>query len=176
MSKRMVAFLVILLSSTLVSPAIATSPTANKKNTHNIDIHILKAQAPVGQIYGSNIATQTFTSHVNNMDEVAVLFATYGGHRSGVATVSMSQVGGQSIFTQTLDISKMKDNSFISFKFPAVGNSANKKYVLTVANKKSTIKNSITIWSMTSNFPTGFTSSYAGKPYAGVLVFNTYSN
>ena len=169
--KILVSAIAILISLSFTAQASTQRGTSRKP-----DIHIAAAEAVVGEIYGTHNVVQTFKSNANNMSEIDVLFATFSGRKNtGTLSVSIDQAG-KNIFKTELDISKMKDNSFIPFKFSPISNSAGKSFAITLSSPKATFANCVTAWVMKHNVPVDSTLTYGGKKAPSILVFNTFSN
>lgn len=160
----------------VVSLIVIFWPSAGQSSSGRIeDIHIAKAQYPVGEIFGENELNQTFISNVNNLAEVQILFATWARKNTGSLFVKISEVGGKEFFSETLDMATMADNTFVSFKFDPRKDSKDRKYSINLSSPESTSANSVTCWGMLENIPEGFELTYGSQKSNLVIVFNTFT-
>lgn len=151
-------------------------PSASQETAGRVeDIHIAAAQQPVGGIFGDSDLNQTFISNLDNMAEVQILFATWARVNTGSLFVKISEVDGKEFFSQTLDMSKISDNTFVSFKFEPRKNSKNKKYLINLSSPESTDTNNVTCWGMSENIPKGFELTRGSQKSNLVIVFNTFT-
>src|SRR5205085_657747 len=74
----------------------------------------------VGEIRGPNQPGQTFTATHDNLAQIQVLGATYGGQAQGrlIFHLKAGPTAPTDLVTQILDAARLPDNSFWSISFP----------------------------------------------------------
>jgi len=100
--------------------------SAKKIDVYNQPIN----NTPAGEIYGETKIGQTFVSAYNNLTAVDVLLATYNRTNTGefIFHLRENPDSKKDLFSYTGDISRLKDNSYFSFRFPEIQASKGKEY------------------------------------------------
>jgi uncharacterized membrane protein len=134
------------------------------------------ANQPVGEIYGKNIAGQTFYSSKPDMNSINVLLATY--HRNNTRNITFhlrdSPDSKKDIESFTVNARQIRDNSYYKFEFPPIKNSVNQSYYFFIESPDSSPGDAITIWSSKEDtYPDG-TAYLNSIPVRGDLSFNIY--
>ena len=84
------------------------------------NISVAAGTGNVGEITAGGSVKQTFVSEISRIDRFSLFFATYGRTNRGNLVVSLSDAkSGAVYFRQTVDVSRIPDNSFFSFAPPA---------------------------------------------------------
>ena len=175
-SKRLKYAATILVAVALVIGFAIYEWPSGPKPVREMVFHTASAQFPVGQITVDNTVLQSFKLSGNNFDEIDVLFATYGRKNTGSVQVSLTDSSGTNIFQQSLDVSNLRDNTFVPFKFPPVKNSSGKTFSLSISSSNTNHKNAVTVWAMRPPIPADTSLKLGGKSNPGVIVFDAFLN
>jgi uncharacterized membrane protein len=130
----------------------------------------------VGEIYGGNIAGQTFYSPLPNMNSIDVNLATYAriNTKAIIFHLRDSPDSKTDIESITVNARQIRDNIFYKFKFPPVKDSMNRSYYFFIESPDSVPGDAITIWSSKEDtYPAG-TAYLNSIPVARDLSFNVY--
>lgn len=81
------------------------------------NIKSVQATTPVGELTDKLLVKQTFYSEIDTINEFSLMFATYGRLNSGYLYVSiLDNANGSILYSEVVDVSQLKDNSFLSFE------------------------------------------------------------
>lgn len=118
---------------------------------------------PIGDICKGQTVHQTFEATANNLDYVSVRVATYGKELTSTALLKITLTDADTqecIETLEIPINEIEDDSYIELNFPAITDSMNKTYELTLSGENIKPEDAITAW------------TYGAKTYDGVLGYN----
>ena len=128
----------------------------------------LPAEKPIEEI--TKPVTQTFTSECNDIAGVDLLFATYARQNSGSLNISLrDETTHTLVFEEDVNVAKLKDNKWVSFRFPFIQNVSGNKFSLTLLPQGSAPGNAVTVWSTASDIYTQ--GELHGMEGSGDLVF-----
>ena len=127
----------------------------------------------VGEIKGDNRPGQTFISGADNLAQVQVLGATFGGKASGVLTFHLKNASTDAtdLVTEHLDTAHLPDNAFWSITFPPVLNSKGRSFYFYLEASGAPTVQAPTLWYNKSDVYRGGTHTQDGKSAEGDLVF-----
>ncbi len=175
-SKKMKYVVTFLAAAVLVVGFALYEWPSSPKPVREMVFHTTSAQYPVGQITANNTVLQSFKLKGNNLDEIDLLFATYGRKNTGSVQVSLTDSSGVNIFQQSLDVSNLRDNTFVPFKFAPVKDSSGKLFFLNISSSNTNVKNAVTVWAMRPPIPADTSLKLGGKSNPGVIVFDAFLN
>jgi hypothetical protein len=126
----------------------------------------------VGEIKGDNRPGQTFTSGADNLAQIQVLGATFGGKASGALTFHLknSPTDPTDLVTSQLDTATLPDNAFWSITFPPIPDSKGRSFYFYV-DASDAPEQPPTLWYNKTDVYSGGTRTQDGKPAEGDLVF-----
>lgn len=128
---------------------------------------------PAGEIRGSFTVGQTFYSPYPGLSKIAVLLATYARPNHGQAWFHLTSDPNDStrLVSIPFDASLVKDNSFQSFEFPPIGESAGKNYFFYLEAPAAGPGNAITAWSQSANPYSDGMAYFQARPVENDLAF-----
>jgi len=131
------------------------------------------AEQPVGEIIGGTTFGQTFYSPLPDLSSIDIELATWGrtNTKDVVFHLRDSPESSNDIVTIHVNAKDVTNNAFNTFKFPPIGNSANRSYYFFIESPESVSGNAITIWSSKNNTYTEGAEYINSKPVAGDLAF-----
>lgn len=105
------------------------------------------------QLWGEQIISQSFVAPRNNLNRVDILFQTYQRQNTHDVTLRLLETPGDNqdpfkgleLFQTTFNAATVSDQSWRTFTFPPISNSAGKTYVITLQSPDSTEGNAITV-------------------------------
>lgn len=105
------------------------------------------------QIRGDQIISQSFVAPRNNLNRVDILFQTYQRQNTHDVTLRLLEAQGDSqdpfkgfvLYQTTFNAATVSDQSWRTFTFPTISNSAGKPYVVTLQSPDSVEGNAITV-------------------------------
>lgn len=105
------------------------------------------------QIFGDRIIGQTFVAPRDHLNEIGLMFQTYGRRNEHEVTLRLLEIpantanpfSGIERFTVTFDASTLQDKSWRSFVIPEIPDSAGKTYLITLESPQSVPGNAITV-------------------------------
>jgi hypothetical protein len=111
---------------------------------------------PVGEIIKGGVVTQTFKAEHDKLSAVSVKLATYARANDTSVKLALLADDGTEIATQTIDGKYLPDNTFHTFRFPAIAVSKDKTYQIRISAPDGKPGNAITAWmSETDIYPEG---------------------
>jgi len=134
-----------------------------------------KNNTTVGEIYGKTKIGQTFAARYNNFTAIEVLLATYNRKNTGEFIFHLQEEPGskEDLFNYKGDISKLKDNKYFRFRFPAIKFSKAKEFYFYLEAPQSRPGNAVTIWSNSEDLYREGEKMVDGGSAQGDLVFKT---
>ena len=135
----------------------------------------LKHNIPVGEIYGDIQIGQTFLAEYEGLSGIDVLMATYNRKNTGEFIFHLKEDirSKEDLFNCKIDISQLKDNSYVTFKFPSVRDSKGKIIYFYIEAPQSQPGNAITIWSNSTDSYQEGEKIVNGVTSEGDLAFKT---
>jgi hypothetical protein len=135
----------------------------------------LKHNIPVGEIHGNIQTGQTFLAEYNGLTGIDVLMATYNRKNTGECIFHLKDDinSNEDLFSQEIDISQIKDNTYFNFDFPKIRDSKGKKIYFYIDAPYSQPGNAITIWSNSKDTYKEGEKIVNGIPSEGDLAFKT---
>jgi len=103
----------------------------------------------VGEITKESEVSQKFYVLRNNLSNIRILMANFARKNSGVITFQLKDEQGKRIAENKVDASSICDNLFLEISIPAIANSANKTYELSISSN-SELNNAVTAWTLPS--------------------------
>jgi hypothetical protein len=135
---------------------------------------VSSANLPAGEIFGSHTVTQSFKADSNKLARIQVYLATFARTNTSTLRIDLENSDQSLIYTKTIPSSPLKDNSFFSFDFPAISNSANRIFWLKLSSKDAKTGNAITAWMSKVNiYPKG-KLLVQGVPQTGDLILRLW--
>jgi len=131
------------------------------------EFEVDKALSP---IYENMQVVQSFIAEKDNLNSVALLLATYG-HTFDDEIMKITIMDSESqegVCEEKIDLSTVQDNSYITVNFPAIGNSKEKEYTITIETDTSD-QNSFTVWTSSEVSYNG-ELTYNGEPQDNNIV------
>lgn len=132
------------------------------------------AQAPVGEIVQGIEVRQSFTASEDNLAAVGILLATYARSNSNQTSVQVQDESGQVLFVSEFDASKVADNEYKNFIFPAIEDSKNRVFTIVISSLDGIPGNAITAWASSQDNYLAGKLSYGNLPITGDLVFSIF--
>lgn len=130
---------------------------------------------PLGEIYGSTIAGQSFIATDNKLTRIDVMLATYARENTEDVIFKLSEIdSAEQIVNITVDAEKIQDNTYHSFQFDPIPQSNGKAYIFTISSPESLPGNAITIWYNTTNAYNNGTAIVNENSLEGDVRFVTY--
>ena len=111
------------------------------------------------QIWGEQIISQSFVAPRNNLNRVDIVFQTYQRQNSHEVTLrlleaqldSQNPLAGVELFKTTFHAATVSDQSWRTFTFPPIANSAGKTYLITLQSPDSVEGDAITVGGIEQN-------------------------
>ena len=100
----------------------------------------------LGELFNNKLIQQHFLCNSNNLCRIDIKLATYMRTNKGVLRISLSELGGKLIQSKNIDMSKVEDNSWVSFYLKNIDKSKNKSYVLSLQGVNSLLGKSVTCY------------------------------
>jgi hypothetical protein len=105
------------------------------------------------QIWGDQIVGQSFIAPRNHLNRVDLFFQTYGRKNSRDVTLRLLEISagaenilqGPEIFSITFNAAMVRDQSWRTFTFPEVANSAGKSYLIILQSPRAVPGDAITV-------------------------------
>jgi len=140
------------------------------------DILQEESSAPVGEITGEVEIGQTFYSSNNKLSRIDVMLATYNRENTQevIFHLKKSPSDKEDIYTKTFQAASVKDNTYRTFEFPPIPDSAGQFYYFSIESPLSKIGDAITIWSSKQDRYEKGSMVRNGKSLRGDLRFITY--
>jgi hypothetical protein len=134
------------------------------------------ANQPIGQIYGTYTAGQTFISQYNGLNGVEVFMATYGHNTAGSDLIFHLRSSPDSVDIRTVTVNgtMISDNTYYSFNFAPIPDSINKQYYFSIESPGADQSDPVTIWSSSNDVYTDGTAYYNGQPQNDDLAFRMH--
>jgi hypothetical protein len=142
------------------------------------DVAVVANTEPVGELVNGFTIEQEFTSQIENLSKVDLLFATYG--KSNVdsnITVQLINATTREMIRDVVFNSKvLRDNAWHSIEMDPIRHSANKTYKLQIRGDGIPGR-SVTIWRNSAAKDVSISKLYInGTPTEGSLCFATYGD
>ena len=133
----------------------------------------MPAAVPMGELVGGLTFAQTFVSRCSKLSEIDLDFATYARRNTHPVVVGLTDPATQRvIFKRRLEAPRIRDNTWLSFVFPALKNSRDRTYSMWVTSPRSLPGNAVTLWrSASDTYPRG-RATINGKPVNGDIAFS----
>ncbi|MFC2166789.1 hypothetical protein ACFLQZ_02370 [Acidobacteriota bacterium] len=114
----------------------------------NFDIRQEESNVSVGEITGEKEIGQTFYSNFNNLCRIDVMLATFDRENSQevIFHLKKSPSDTEDIYTEVFNASSVADNTYRSFEFPPIPDSAGKTFYFSFESPHSKYGDAITIW------------------------------
>jgi hypothetical protein len=111
------------------------------------------------QIWGEQIISQSFVAPRDNLNRVDIVFQTYQRQNSHDVTLrlleaqldSQNLLAGVELFKTTFNAANVSDQSWHTFTFPPIDNSAGKTYLITLQSVESVEGDAITVGGIERN-------------------------
>ena len=131
-----------------------------------------------GEITTSNSYGQTFLSRHNGLSAVSVLMATFGRRNmySTVFHLRDSATSSTDIVTVTFNNSDVRDDTWQTFYFSPIPDSANRTFFFYFTSSDAVTGNAVTAWSSSQDIYPDGEIIVNGKPATGDLSFRTFYN
>lgn len=131
---------------------------------------------PVGEIYGTISAGETFISPNSNMNAIEVCLATYQRLNTNdiVFHLRNSTTSLDDITTIKVNARIIEDNQFHKFKFAPIKDSKGRAYYFYIDSPQSAPGNAITIWYNTNDVYKGGSAFINKAMIDGDLAFRVY--
>jgi hypothetical protein len=117
--------------------------------------------APTGpqQLFGDRLISQSFVAPRPNLNRLDIMFQTYGRPNTADVTLRLLEIptaaafslDGPEIFRAAFNAAAVSDQSWRSFSFAPVANSAGKAYLIVLESPQSTDGNAITVGGIERN-------------------------
>lgn len=171
LKKRRASFLIFPCVVVIIILMIYSASFLTKITSYNQ----LKNNIPVGEIFGERKIGQTFLAEYDGLSGIEVLLATYRRKNSGELIFHLTEDirSKEDLFNYKVDINKVEDNKYFSFKFSKIKNSKGKKIYFYIEAPQSQPGNAITIWSHSKDFYKEGEKIVNGVVSEGDLVFKT---
>ncbi|HMA34759.1 MAG TPA: YfhO family protein, partial [Chloroflexia bacterium] len=143
-----------------------------------LDVHQdLSSGETLGEIRGPRQVGQTFVATHDNLAEVDVLGATYGGRATGklIFHLKASPADRADLVTKALDMTRLPDNAPWAIRFPPVRRAGGRTFYFYLAAPDAAPEQGVTLWFDRSDVYTGGSRMESGQAAAGDLVFQTRS-
>jgi hypothetical protein len=151
---------------------IPSSFATQKQIKIGLDIPYNKTTTvPQGEISGLNTVTQGFIASGNNLTQIQILFGTWKRKNSSRVEISLLEDNKKISITKIIDASKLIDNGYFLFSFPAIKNSLGKKYYLKISSPDAISGNAVTVWLRKDAGIKGGNLLLANKPFKGSICF-----
>lgn len=127
----------------------------------------------VGEIRGDNRPGQTFVAGADNLAQIQVLGATFGGKATGKLLFHLKYGPGlpADLVTEELDVASLPDNSYWPIKFPPVAQSKGKSFYFYLEAPDAQSGRAATLWYNKNDVYKAGTRTQDGIPVQGDLVF-----
>lgn len=141
-----------------------------------IDIRQEESNTPVGEITGKKEIGQTFYSSYNKLNRIDVMLATYNRENSQevIFHLKKSPSDKEDIYSETFHASSVVDNTYRTFEFPPIPDSAGKTFYFSFESPLSKEGDAITIWTSKQDKYKKGKMYINGKSSKGDLRFITY--
>ena len=142
-------------------------------------VNISYTPSPQQEIRGEQSVGQTFVAPRNDLNRVDVLLQSYGRQNTRDVTFRLLEIPGgandlsqtEEIYNTTFNAQAARNQTWYTFRFPPVANSAGKTYLLVLQSPTSEPGNAITVGGIDEDkYPLG--SAFVGpQPIFGDITF-----
>lgn len=142
------------------------------------DIAVVENTDPVGELVKGFAIEQEFSSQVENLSRVDLLFATYAKEKvdSNITVLLINATTGEIIRDVFFNSKVLRDNAWYSIEMDPIKHSANKTYKLQIIGD-GTPGRSVTIWRNSASKDVSGGKLYINStPAEGSLCFETYGD
>lgn len=125
---------------------------------------------PIGPIFGSRAATQTFLAAPLALVGLKVQLATYNRRNAGELVVRLRGTSGGELRTLRVEAASLEDNRFREFRFEPIQLASDEPLVFSIESTALDEENAITVWATAGDVVRG-QATYDGVPRDVDLVF-----
>jgi hypothetical protein len=140
------------------------------------DVCQVSSPRPVGEILGTRTVGQTFVASHDGLSRIDVQFATYGRRNTHpvIFHLRSDPDATTDIVTIAIRAQDIQDNAYRSFRFPAIADSAAKRFYFFLESPDSRSGDAITLWHSPHDMYTDGGIYIQEESQAGDLAFKTY--
>jgi len=129
----------------------------------------------VGQIVDKVNIKQSFVVEKNNFSEISLLAATYSRINYGQLEILLKKKKtGEVVVKKNIKMENLIDNQYINIDFPAIQDSGNLEFEISIQSPKSSNGNSVTFWSSSEDVYKNGALIINGKQVQQDIVFTTF--
>jgi hypothetical protein len=150
---------------------------SNTRNMEYVGTATPNFMYPLGELRFESGLSQTFFASQNNLKGFDLFFSTYAKvNRGRLAVEFWEDVDGLKnlIYSKELEQTKIIDNRYIKFRFPALVSSKDKKYEIRVFPIKKFSNEFVTLWNDNIQSIPGGLLTVNGSEVPGNLAFKVY--
>ncbi|XJZ28580.1 DUF2142 domain-containing protein [Bacillota bacterium Lsc_1132] len=119
--------------------------------------------------------SQTFVSKRDSFSRIQMPFHTFNAKTKATFKLELKEKGsGEVLFTQTINLSKLKDKKLTNFDFPKINGAKGKKYELTITGSGLKKGESATLWKSAKDHYKQGQLTINGRSVTGDLRFSIF--
>ena len=133
------------------------------------------------QIFGDRVVSQSFVAPRNGLNRIDLFLLTYGRKNSGEVTLRLlalpdqvnNPLEGTELYRTTFNAATVSDQTWRTFLFPPLANSAGQTYAISLQSPNSTDGNAITVGGIERNPYRAGTAYLGATPIPADMAFRS---
>ena len=159
------------VDGTMTLTVFEKQPGAEFPVRPDVEAMQVRNERVVGELTAGHSYSQTFSASRNRLENVATRLATYARVNHGLIRFTLEELDPVRVVHQEeFEMSGVKDNEWHVFQFPAVEDSAGKRFRMTFEPRQGSPGNALTIRYSSRNLYKGGQYLVDGQPAAGDLT------